>query len=141
MMRLEGKSALITGSARGIGRAFAEAYIREGARVAIADINIERAEATAKEIDDEVRRIVQAEYARSMDILNAHRDKLDTMTDALLDRETLDREEIEAIMRGEPLPERERVVIPTYAEKRRDGKDKRKGSIFQPRPREVPSVG
>jgi NAD(P)-dependent dehydrogenase (short-subunit alcohol dehydrogenase family) len=50
MMRLEGKSALITGSARGIGRAFAEAYIREGARVAIADINIERAEATAKEI-------------------------------------------------------------------------------------------
>ncbi len=35
MKRLEGKSALITGSARGIGRAFAEAYIREGARVAV----------------------------------------------------------------------------------------------------------
>ena len=49
-MRLQGKSAFITGAARGIGRAFAEAYIREGARVAIADINIERAEATAKEI-------------------------------------------------------------------------------------------
>ena len=47
MKRLEGKSALITGSARGIGRAFAEAYVREGARVAIADINIERASATA----------------------------------------------------------------------------------------------
>ncbi|TIU89167.1 MAG: L-iditol 2-dehydrogenase, partial [Mesorhizobium sp.] len=29
-MRLKGKSALITGSARGIGRAFAEAYVREG---------------------------------------------------------------------------------------------------------------
>ena len=38
-MRLQGKTALITGAARGIGRAFAEAYIREGARVAIADIN------------------------------------------------------------------------------------------------------
>jgi len=48
--RLEGKSAIITGSARGIGRAFAEAYVREGATVAIADINIERAEQTAKEI-------------------------------------------------------------------------------------------
>ncbi|WP_043620728.1 L-iditol 2-dehydrogenase [Ensifer sp. ZNC0028] len=50
MKRLEGKSALITGSARGIGRAFAEAYIREGATVAIADINIERARQTASEI-------------------------------------------------------------------------------------------
>ncbi|WPE21037.1 L-iditol 2-dehydrogenase [Shinella zoogloeoides] len=61
MNRLEGKSALITGSARGIGRAFAEAYVREGARVAIADINIERAEATAKEIGP-------AAYAIQMDV-------------------------------------------------------------------------
>ena len=50
MKRLEGKSALITGSARGIGRGFAEAYIREGARVAIADINLEAARATADEL-------------------------------------------------------------------------------------------
>ena len=50
MRRLDGKTALITGSARGIGRAFAEAYVAEGARVAIADINIERARQTAAEI-------------------------------------------------------------------------------------------
>lgn len=49
-MRLKGKSALITGSARGIGRAFAEAYVREGATVAIADINLAAAEKTASEI-------------------------------------------------------------------------------------------
>ena len=49
-MRLRGKSALITGAARGIGRAFAEAYVAEGATVAIADINLRAAEATAAEI-------------------------------------------------------------------------------------------
>ncbi|TIM26641.1 MAG: L-iditol 2-dehydrogenase [Mesorhizobium sp.] len=49
-MRLRGKSALITGSARGIGRAFAEAYVREGATVAIGDINLEAAEKAASEI-------------------------------------------------------------------------------------------
>jgi NAD(P)-dependent dehydrogenase (short-subunit alcohol dehydrogenase family) len=49
-MRLKGKPALITGSARGIGRAFAEAYLREGAIVAIADINLEAAERTARDL-------------------------------------------------------------------------------------------
>jgi NAD(P)-dependent dehydrogenase (short-subunit alcohol dehydrogenase family) len=48
--RLTGKSALITGAARGIGRAFAEAYVREGATVAIADVKVEAATAAATEI-------------------------------------------------------------------------------------------
>jgi len=60
-MRLAGKSALITGSARGIGRAFAEAYVREGAIVAIADINLEAAQKTASEIGDKA-------YAVKLDV-------------------------------------------------------------------------
>ena len=52
MKRLKGKSALITGSARGIGRAFAEAYVREGAMVAVADIDIARASQIAAELGD-----------------------------------------------------------------------------------------
>lgn len=51
-MRLAGKTALVTGSARGIGRAFAARYIAEGARVVIADINISAAEATAAELGE-----------------------------------------------------------------------------------------
>lgn len=52
MTQLAGKSALITGAARGIGLAFAKAYVAKGARVAIADIDIERARTAAAEIGD-----------------------------------------------------------------------------------------
>lgn len=49
-MRLLGKTALITGSARGIGLEFARAYIAEGARVALADINAEAVARAAAEL-------------------------------------------------------------------------------------------
>ena len=63
MKRLDGKSALITGAAQGIGRGFAEAYIREGATVAIADINFAAAEKTANELGESA-------YAVHMDVSN-----------------------------------------------------------------------
>ena len=50
MQRLAGKTALITGAARGIGLAFAEAYAAEGATVALGDIDLPHAEAAAAAI-------------------------------------------------------------------------------------------
>src|SRR5215831_11725816 len=49
-MKLKDKSAIVTGAASGIGKDIALVYAREGAKVAIADLNLEAANATAKEI-------------------------------------------------------------------------------------------
>jgi 3-hydroxybutyrate dehydrogenase len=49
-VKLEGKTAIVTGAASGIGRAIAEVFAREGARVAIADIALAPAEAAAAAI-------------------------------------------------------------------------------------------
>lgn len=54
-MRLEDKVAVVTGSARGIGRAIAERFIEEGATVAIADRDAEAAEKTANELGERAR--------------------------------------------------------------------------------------
>ena len=51
-MKLNGKVAIVTGAASGIGREIATVYAREGAKVAIADLNKEAADAAAAEIRD-----------------------------------------------------------------------------------------
>ena len=60
-MRLAGKRALITGAARGIGLAFARAYLAEGAQVCLADINEAAAQAAAASLG-------QGAHAVAMDV-------------------------------------------------------------------------
>jgi NAD(P)-dependent dehydrogenase (short-subunit alcohol dehydrogenase family) len=55
---LTGKTALVTGAAQGIGKAFAEALYQAGATVAILDLNLEKAENTAAEIGGDTDRVI-----------------------------------------------------------------------------------
>lgn len=77
MRRLDGKSALITGAAQGIGKGFAKAYLREGATVAIADINLDAAQATAAEIGG-------GAYAVELDV--SRQDSIDAAIATVVDR-------------------------------------------------------
>jgi len=88
-------------------------------------------EDTAREIDEEVRRIVEEQYAVAKQVVVENRDKLERLAHSLLERETLDAEEISAALDGRELPSRQRVVIPSYADKRKDKVEKRRpASIF-----------
>jgi NAD(P)-dependent dehydrogenase (short-subunit alcohol dehydrogenase family) len=79
-MKLEDKVAIVTGAASGIGRASANAFAREGARVAVVDIDAERGEETAARIishgdealffqadvsvEDEIKRVIELTDSR-----------------------------------------------------------------------------
>jgi cell division protease FtsH len=66
----------------------------------------EVSERMSEVVDAEIKRLVDAAYARAGEILMAERGLLDRLAETLLERETIDREDIDTIARGEPLPPR-----------------------------------
>ena len=64
-MRLQNKKAIVTGGGRGIGRAVALAFAREGADVVI---NYRSNDAAAKEVVDEIRRLGRKAVALKADV-------------------------------------------------------------------------
>ena len=67
-------------------------------------------ERTAQLVDEEVKRVIQNAYDRATKVLTENRDLLDKTAAALLEHETLTREDIELMMRGESMPPRAPVV-------------------------------
>ncbi|WP_412479341.1 ATP-dependent zinc metalloprotease FtsH [Azonexus sp. IMCC34839] len=59
-------------------------------------------EATMQKVDSEIRRIIDQQYALARKLLEENRDKVEAMTKALLDWETIDAEQIDDIMAGKP---------------------------------------
>ena len=93
----------------------------------------------AREIDDEIRRIVEAAHVQAKEILTSHRDALEKLSEILIKRETIEKEEFEALLAGQteeqvfgaeapPPPE---VPIPPATPERAPG---REGPRPLPRP-------
>jgi cell division protease FtsH len=61
-------------------------------------------ERTAEEIDAEVKRIVEKAWSRAVSVLTANRATLDRVATALLERETLNAQELRLLLEGQPLP-------------------------------------
>ena len=54
MRELEGKVAIVTGGSSGLGRAMVECFVEQGARVVVADVDVDGGEALVKELGDAV---------------------------------------------------------------------------------------
>jgi cell division protease FtsH len=62
-------------------------------------------ENVAERVDKEVKRLLDEAYGSAMQVLEANKPLLEEIAEALLERETLDREDIDLLASGEPLPE------------------------------------
>ncbi len=92
----------------------------------------------AREIDDEVRRIVEDAHQTSKDILSEHREQLDTISRILLERETIEAEEFIALLEGKPEDEvfaEEEQAPPPEAPPVEEKGTAREGARPRPRPR------
>ena len=75
----------------------------------------EISERTQRMVDEEVKRLLDEAHSHARELLTAHRDLLDRIALALLERETLDSEDVLILLRGETLPPRiEHVPLPSY---------------------------
>src|SRR3954447_18791570 len=56
----------------------------------------------AREIDDEIRRVIEEAHTRTREVLELHIDKLHQLSMILIERETIDKEQFERLLAGDP---------------------------------------
>ena len=97
-------------------------------------------ENVANQIDDEVRRFVFEGHETAKSLLVEKRETLDKLASALLEHETLDADDVDAIVTGRAMIDRERVVIPTYSDREKAAKEKRRAASIFGAPKPAPST-
>jgi cell division protease FtsH len=76
---------------------------------------------TQRELDEEVRSIIDKQYAVAKDIIVTNRDKLERIAQALLEHETLDVSQVKVLMEGGDLPPRRPTVVVSKVESETKG--------------------
>jgi cell division protease FtsH len=71
----------------------------------------EVSEQTAQMVDGEIKRLLDEAYAKALELLNAHRALLDRISEALLERETIGREDLALLEQDLPLPPRAAPIL------------------------------
>jgi cell division protease FtsH len=92
----------------------------------------------AREIDDEIRRIVESAHQTAKDLLTENRENLDTISKILLKRETIDAEQFIALLDGKSEDEvfvDDEEPTPPVEPAREPERAQREGPVAQPRPR------
>ncbi len=75
----------------------------------------EVSERTAEAVDEEIKKLLDTAYHGALTIVRTERNLLDRIVAALMERETLDREEVDLLARGQPLPPRAPAqTVPSY---------------------------
>lgn len=102
-----GSDGVSSGAASDIHNATSVAYdmvSQYGMSDAVGHVSVDE---QSNKVDIEVRRMLDEAYKDAMELLKRHRRDLDTLAQALIKYETLDKSEIQRVLKGESLPERE----------------------------------
>ena len=92
----------------------------------------------AREIDDEIRRVIEEAHETALSVLRAHIDELHQLSAILIERETIDKDQFERLLAGEPEEEVfKEETPPPVAEPQ---PEKKKRQLPQPKPFPLPGA-
>jgi cell division protease FtsH len=95
-------------------------------------------EEIAREIDDEIRRVIEEAHERAINTLSEHMDELHGITELLIERETIDKDQFERLLAGESA---ERVFAEDEEPKVEPEKEPERKPRAEPKPRPFPLPG
>jgi len=89
-------------------------------------------EETAQKIDQEISKIIEAQYKRAIEVLTEHKDKLTTLAERLLEKEVIFKEDLEKIFGKRPFAGEEEFSQNGEAVTERTAEDRDEDTIEKP---------